>query len=569
MNPNLTTLLIVIALSLPVFADRGWGSKDSGKSGSTYTPRSEPAPAVRSAPPSYSRPAPAVSTPFTAPASPRTYTPAPQTFRSATPQSRPETVQIQQPQQREPQQRETRTFVQPAQPAPVREQPAVAPDQTVRSSRTAPENWGGTPNVRTERERQEPNPVVTTPRAQAPDTTPQRTFVPSPREARTPRVEEPQTVKIETPTTERRTTEKQTSPFLFNERGTSRRNRETETVQAPARTPSTFSQAQHQAVTLRSQEPESTGQRTRSSINLSSTREINSDTYRKPVTYSSNDRPSRELTIHRQPAAVRPQSHHPETRSYYAHHYPSHHDRYHRPVTCYSGSAAFWHAFGFTVGASLFAPFYYADVVYPGRACVTTTWHSGPVTVSVASCAPYPVYTYRPYYCSSGWYHHDGWHHSYAYYGGWRCNWYGGFSYIFNPYPVYRTYYLYEEPSTVVIEQPAPQVVYVNPPAQQTVTVPAATVAATQPQPATQVEAAGTEQVAATPETRCFCACKCNGRVPCICEYPCGSEFAYSPDEYTLGGFSSYADSLNRELIWSSYAGLDRGEPEAYVAGME
>ena len=77
----------------------------------------------------------------------------------------------------------------------------------------------------------------------------------------------------------------------------------------------------------------------------------------------------------------------------------------------------------------------------------------------------------------------------------------------------------------------------------------------------------GTEQVAATPETRCFCACKCNGRVPCICEYPCGSEFAYSPEDYTLGGFSSYADSLNKELIWSSYAGLDRSEPEAYVAG--
>jgi hypothetical protein len=213
----------------------------------------------------------------------------------------------------------------------------------------------------------------------------------------------------------------------------------------------------------------------------------------------------------------------------------------------------------------------------------TTAWHGGAVTVSVGG----PAYSYyRPYYCNTG-YIHDGWHYSSAYYGGWRGNWYGGFSYIFNPFPVYSSYYLYDEPQTIVVQQPAPQVVYVNQPAQpalppqepqvvtanqpvqpalppqesilDTATLP------TQPQPA--VEPATTAQTPPAEEnTRCFCACKCNGRVPCICEYACGSEFAYSPDEYTLKGFSSYAESLNRELIWSSYAGLDRAEPESLVA---
>jgi hypothetical protein len=143
---------------------------------------------------------------------------------------------------------------------------------------------------------------------------------------------------------------------------------------------------------------------------------------------------------------------------------------------------------------------------------------------------------------------------------------------MFNPMPVYRTYYLYEEPQTIVIEQPAPQVVYVNQPAQQVVEY-------VQQAPATpasevpQLQAAlptvtAEEQTAQVQEdVPCFCACKCNGRVPCICQYPCGSEFAYSPDEYTLKGFSSYSESLSAELIWSSYAGLDRPEVTDIVAG--
>jgi len=243
-------------------------------------------------------------------------------------------------------------------------------------------------------------------------------------------------------------------------------------------------------------------------------------------------------------------------------------------VTCYSGRDAFWAAFGFTLAAPLIAPLYVASVVapypcYPTRT-VTTTWGNDHVSFAVSTRSTYPVYSYRPYYCTSSWYYHDGWQHSHVYYGGWRSSWYGGFSYTFNPYPVYRTYYLYEEPQTVVIQQPAQQVVIYNQPAQPAVVQNQDFVAAPVPSsPAAQSPAtvAREEGTAAAEQTeRCLCACKCNGKVACICEYACGSEFAYSPEAYTLGDFVSYSESLNTELIWSSYAGLDRPEATEYVA---
>jgi hypothetical protein len=142
---------------------------------------------------------------------------------------------------------------------------------------------------------------------------------------------------------------------------------------------------------------------------------------------------------------------------------------------------------------------------------------------------------------------------------------------MFNPMPVYRTYYLYEEPQTIVIEKPAPQVVYVNQPAQQAVVqvqqAPALPASETpQLQAAIPSVTAEAQTAPAQENAQCFCACKCNGRVACICQYPCGSEFAYAPDEYTLKGFASYAESLNNELIWSSYAGLDRPDATDIVA---
>jgi hypothetical protein len=248
---------------------------------------------------------------------------------------------------------------------------------------------------------------------------------------------------------------------------------------------------------------------------------------------------------------------------YYSHHYPSHSKHnYHRSHGYHYSEGAFWTAFGFALVAPVFAPVYWGPSY--SYASYTTAWHGGGVTVSVGG----PAYSYyRPFYCNTG-YIHDGWHYSSAYYGGWRGNWYGGFSYMFNPYPVYRTYYLYEEPQTIVIQQPAQQVVYVNQPAQQL--APAQEYAeplAPQQQLVPPPPPAEAQQVANDPDARCFCACKCNGRVPCICEYACGSEFAYAPEDYTLQGFASYAESLNAELIWSSYAGLDRVESEAFVAG--
>jgi hypothetical protein len=222
------------------------------------------------------------------------------------------------------------------------------------------------------------------------------------------------------------------------------------------------------------------------------------------------------------------------------------------------------------MAAPFIAPLYLATpfAPYPTRT-VTTTWGNDHFSFSVSTRSTYPVYTYRPYYCTSSWYYHDGWQHSHVYYGGWRSSWYGGFSYAFNPYPVYRTYYLYEEPQTVVIQQPAPQVIIYNQPAQPVVqnqdfvTSPAPA----NPAPQTPATAARDEANAAAEQTeRCLCACKCNGKVACICEYACGSEYAYSPEAYTLGNFVSYSESLNSELIWSSYAGLDRPESTDFVA---
>jgi hypothetical protein len=613
MNMNLISLLIVSGLSLQVSAERNSdrGSRSWGGQSASATPRSEPAAPARSAPAPMSIPsAPQSTRSFSAPE--RTYTPS-QTFRSAPVTRQPESAPAPTPQRETTQRfsetpRSERTFTQTVtQPQPVVQpaRPVTPPPSTVqstpeRTSRTAStrnHEWGReTPDVanvpatrnqpaatrgeatapvtirfpssRGEQEQASRTPSTRNPRSHevpdvktAPPTTarpltpaaPEQRIAAPTRAPRTFRREEPNTVQITPPRTESRVTEKSSSPFSFSDRSRSSRER----LEVGSRTPSTpttpLNQAQHQATSLRS--PQHWDSRTYG------------NEHNRPA-YSS----------HSKPAPYAPPKH---QSSYYSHHYPSHSGHYYHNSHGYHYSeGAFWTAFGLTLGASIFAPVYMGPV-YTSTS-YTTAWHGGAVTVSVGGPA-YPYYRpfYRPYYCNTG-YIHDGWYHSSAYYGGWRGNWYGGFSYMFNPMPVYRSYYLYEEPQTIVIEQPAPQVVYVNQPAPQVVYVDQpAQQAVEHVQQAPAMPARETPQLQAalpsvTAEAQsaqaqenapCFCACKCNGRIACICEFACGSEFAYSPEDYTLSGFASYAESLNAELIWSSYAGLDRPEATDIVAG--
>ena len=503
MNTEITTLLIVSCLSLYTVAERtsDRGRRWGGDQNNAPSMRTESATATRYAPapnssfitpqaPSRTYVAPAPQ----APSPQRTYTPS-ASYRSESPRTRTEPVQ-----------------------APTRFQ-SVTREQ----ERTTHET-----SSRHRSEREEPKVAAEKPTYTPHTTSPQRVS-PTSRETYTQRAEQPRKVQITPPRTDRRVTEKSSSPFIFSEKTPSRRERQEE----PSR--STLSQAKHPAAPLRPSQQ-------------SHSRTYGNDPYR--TSYSSH---AKEYS--------RPPMYPQNYNSYYAHHYPSHSKQHYRPATYYSSSQAFWTAFGLTLGASFFAPVYMGPVFYPSASYVTT-WHGGYASVSIAA----PVYnTYRPYYCNTGTIH-DGWHYSSAYYGGWRNNWYGGFSYSFNPMPVYRTYYLYEEPQTVVIQQPEQQVVYANPPAQQVATVSESTPATTPPPPPILETLTVAKQSSETaPEPRCFCACRCNGRVPCICEYACGSEFAYYPEEYTLKGFTSYSKSLNPELIWSSYAGLDRIEPEALV----
>ena len=209
------------------------------------------------------------------------------------------------------------------------------------------------------------------------------------------------------------------------------------------------------------------------------------------------------------------------------------------------------------------SPVWWGPVVYP--AGFGLTWHSGSFALSIATYAP--VRTYTRYYDS---WSCGGWGYTGVYYGGWRSGWYGGFSYVYNPWPVYRTYYLYDpEPlvtrtETVYVTQPA-ETVYVTQPA-ETVT-PAANPSAlpySSPAPEQDAEPAAWEDAPAVPRaetevTACLCPCQCNGERPCICSYPCGAEYAFSDQEFSLGAtYTPYAEALNPESIWSSYAGLDR-----------
>ncbi|MEI6646706.1 MAG: hypothetical protein WCP12_11795 [bacterium] len=591
MNLNQITVLVVSSLSFHVLADRNsdrggrWGG---GQSDSSSTRTESPAPTSR-----YSAPQATERTFVPSQQAPaeRSYTPS-QSFRGEQSRTRTEPFSTPEPQRQihqravvTPRQEQniaptitqTQPIVQPTQPVAMPRQPTSASRNTFQDVHRESERTSRIPTERSSRERTmtpvaqaqpvaQPTQPVAMPRQ--PTSVSRTTFPDVNRESeRTSRIpterpshvtytqprESSRTVQIATPKTDRHSTVKESSPVAFTDRSSSRHNRDADSPRTSVIQTSPMSQAQHQAVSLHP-----------SQLVDSRTRE------------SSHDRAGSSSRATAFTPAVKmshASSYHPETRQpnynniYYAHHYPQHHDR---PEIRYSNNSAFWRAFGFTLGASMVAPFYMGAVMYPASYSVAT-WQTGPVTFSVSSRSAYSGYAYRPYYYNTG-YIHDGWHYSSAYYGGWRGNWYGGFSYMFNPTPVYSSYYLYDEPQPIVIQQPAQQVVYVNQPAQpnepmqESFIAPVPAPVTTPPQPALESATAEVQPPPASEMTRCFCACNCNGRVPCICEYACGSEYAYSPDEYTVKEFSSYSESLNKELIWSSYAGLDRAEPEALVA---
>jgi hypothetical protein len=208
-----------------------------------------------------------------------------------------------------------------------------------------------------------------------------------------------------------------------------------------------------------------------------------------------------------------------------------------------------------------FSPVWHGPVVYPAGNSFGFSWSNGSFGLSFASYSPSYAYSTRYYDSWSC----GGWGYSRVYYGGWHNNWYGGFSYVYNPWPVYRTCYLYEPEPLVIPAEP----LYVAQPATTTYIVQSAAAAPRVQQPAAAVAEAPQPQAvwedapavdrAETLATSCFCSCHCNGQRPCTCDYPCGSEYAVVADQFNLSvTYSPYAELLNPEVIWSSYAGLDR-----------
>lgn len=261
---------------------------------------------------------------------------------------------------------------------------------------------------------------------------------------------------------------------------------------------------------------------------------------------ASEDTARQRTTLYRAPDrsayAPRPQPHHAQPV------YPAPVHR-HRPTYSFDPRT-------FTYQHHAFTPVWYSQSVYPASG-FGFSWSSRSLGLSFYSHTP--TYAYTRYYNS---WHCGGLGYSSVYYGGWRSGWYGGFSYVYNPWPVYRTYYLHD-PYPVVTRT---ETVYITQPATTTYIVqeqaPSVTTAVTQPPSL----AATIPQERAEPSDGCFCACHCNNRQACTCDYPCGAEQAVVPEAFSLSlSYVSYAVTLNPETIWASYAGLDRWDSDVTV----
>jgi hypothetical protein len=131
---------------------------------------------------------------------------------------------------------------------------------------------------------------------------------------------------------------------------------------------------------------------------------------------------------------------------------------------------------------------------------------------------------------------------SYNYYGGWRHGWYGGFSYVCNPWPVYSTYYFYDPPPVVT----QTETVYITQPVMAAAPAAGAPIAEA-PAPAVGGEPAVSNTLAAADQN----ASADNRTSDLWADYDAGA------DDFTLD-FTSYAETLDTERVWASYAEIDR-----------
>ena len=201
-----------------------------------------------------------------------------------------------------------------------------------------------------------------------------------------------------------------------------------------------------------------------------------------------------------------------------------------------------------------YRPAWCRPIIYPVSFGLARSSY-GAYAFAVSPYTPgYTTYTCTPYYDS---WSYGSWGCSYAYYGGWHHGWYGGFSYVYNPWPVYSTCYFYDAPvvtrtETVYITQPtAETAVYESVPS-----APAVDHIAEQ-----TVEAAiPTSAQTTVPETPA--GESVNAFV--LDDHFFDFGYATAPEDFTLH-FASYAESLDAEMIWSSYAGFDRMDADVLI----
>ena len=275
--------------------------------------------------------------------------------------------------------------------------------------------------------------------------------------------------------------------------------------------------------------------------------------------YAPGPRVGAQASLYRPPYGSDYRYHHGSGGPGYAGHYP------HRYPVSYGHGYYAHHPPPYWRAPYACSPVWWGPVVYP--AGFGLTWHSGSFALSIATYAPVASYTrYYDSWCGGVGY-------AGVYYGGWSSGWYGGFSYVYNPWPVYRTYYLYEpaltvtRTETVYVTQPAETVYVAQPPAATTTAAAEPPAAAPAAGPATgEATPAGAEAEAST----CLCTCRCNGQRLCVCSYPCGAEYAFGEQELNLGvAYTPYSVALNPETIWLSYAGLDRWDASAEAFPLE
>jgi hypothetical protein len=202
-----------------------------------------------------------------------------------------------------------------------------------------------------------------------------------------------------------------------------------------------------------------------------------------------------------------------------------------RPAPRHTYSSSF--SFSASFGPSWYAPTYY----YPSSGFYAS-WSGRRWGIGVSFWPHTPVY-YTPYYDTWA---YGGWGYTRVYSGGWQYGWYGGASYFYDPWPVYRTVYL---------DPPTETVVYVTQPATTTVIyeqAPAAPAAVSQTAP---ILPSAVPPDGAAAGTQGWDDMFFDDMFPPIESVSVDLEFA------------SYAETLDRADIWVSYAGLDRLSPYA------